>query len=93
MVSPGAVTTIRLIHQDAGQLEPIACRNIDDKVLARGHRGVLHGFGKPCWTTRFLLRLPMFKTDPRVEWHQFARDHVLVSYLGVPLIVKDECSA
>lgn len=90
MVLPGAVATIRLLDKDSGQLEPVACRNIDDKEWRKGSRGVLHGFGKTVLENKIPLTIANIQTDPRARWREFAKRFGLVSYFGVPLIVKSE---
>jgi signal transduction histidine kinase len=90
MVLPGAVATIRLLDRDSRQLEPIACRNIDETAWRNGYRGVVHGFGKTVLENKIPLTVANIQTDPRVSWREFARRFDVVGYLGVPLIVKGE---
>jgi signal transduction histidine kinase len=90
MVLPGAVATIRLLDKDSGQLEPIACRNIDDDAWRNGYRGVLHGFAKTVLENKIPLTITNIQTDPRARWREFANRFGLLSYFGVPLIVKGE---
>jgi signal transduction histidine kinase len=90
LLLPYSATTVRLYNKATRLLEPIACRNIsEDDWKAepwRGGRGVPNFVfeSKTAWTTRNV------QTDPRVRDRDFFRRHGLVSYLGLPLIAKNE---
>jgi signal transduction histidine kinase len=89
-ILPYAAATVRLFDKSSGLLEPIACMNLDENEWKsdrwRGGRGVPN--------VVFQKRAPWImrnvQTDPRVQDPEFFRREGLVSYLGVPLIVKDE---
>jgi GAF domain-containing protein len=89
-VLPYSASSVRLFNPDSGLLEPIACRNLDeDEWKAEQWRG---GRGIP--TVVFEGKAPLMvrnlQSDARLRDAQFFRKHGLVSYLGVPLIVRDE---
>ena len=91
VVLPGAVTTVRLLNKESGELEPIACRNIDENAWRAGNpKSSSQGFAKLVLASRQPLTIANAQTDPRNTAHQFARSFGLVSYHGVPLIAKDE---
>jgi GAF domain-containing protein len=87
---PYASATIRLFNKDTGVLDPIACRNLDEqewKALQwRGGRGIAN----IVFETKSPLIIHNAQDDPRVLDNAFYRKHKLTSYVGVPLIVKDE---
>ncbi|TMA60224.1 MAG: GAF domain-containing protein, partial [Deltaproteobacteria bacterium] len=81
---------VRFLDKESGKLVPIAARNIpleewrDHVARARGLLSrQLAGTKSPIVILNML-------TDSRTSLHNFARKYGLVSYLGVPLIVKDE---
>jgi len=90
LVLPGAVATIRLINKETGELEPVASRNINDSAWRTGNPMPLHGFAKIVLENKIPLTIANVQTDPRNDRRQFAQRFGLVSYLGVPLIAKDE---
>jgi PAS domain S-box-containing protein len=87
---PYSAVTLRLFNRESELLEPVACRNLDDKEWKsekwRGGRGLAN--------TVFETKTPMIisnaQTDPRVLDREFYRKHQLISYLGVPLTAKDQ---
>jgi GAF domain-containing protein len=90
LVLPYSATTVRLFNEASGFLEPIACRNLNEKEWKadkwRGGRGIPNVVfeSKAPWTVRNV------QTDPSIKDTEFFRKHSLVSYLGVPLVVKAE---
>ena len=90
LLLPYSAATVRLFNKESGLLEPVACRNLDEKEWKaeqwRGGRGTPNVVfeRKAPWMVRNV------QTDPAVKDLEFFRKHGLVSYLGVPLIVKDE---
>ncbi len=87
---PYSATTVRLFNKATRLLEPIACRNLSEEEWKaepwRGGRGVPNIVfeNKTAWITSNV------QTDPRVRDPEFFRKHGLVSYLGLPLIAKNE---
>jgi signal transduction histidine kinase len=84
-----AVTTVTLVNRRTGELEPVACRNVDETewkaVVAR--RISLDKVTPGNYTPVVILNA---QTDPRSSPPDFLSKHHLVSYLRVPLIAKDE---
>src|SRR3989338_6512014 len=86
-----AATTVRLLNRETGELEPIACRNIDEKewkavtagMSAKGLDRMLPEKSAPVMTLNV-------QTDPRSLAPDFLRKCGLVSSLRVPLVVKDD---
>ncbi|MGH7768461.1 MAG: response regulator, partial [Candidatus Binatia bacterium] len=90
LLLPYAATTVRLFNTATGLLEPIACRNLAENEWksepgrrGRGLPNVVFEKKAP-WTVRDL------QAEPRVRDPEFFRRHGVVSYLGLPLIAKDE---
>jgi|GEM_PF-2225579 len=87
---PYSAATIRLWNEKTRLLEPVACRNINEKEWkADKWKG---GRGSPniAFETKATISIANCQTDPRVRDHEFFRKNSLVSYVGVPLIVHDQ---
>jgi signal transduction histidine kinase len=88
---PYAVVTVTLVNKKTGDLEPTACRNIDESewkaVVARRIR--LDKFSEGDRAPVIVLNT---QTDPRSQQSEFLRKNSLVSYLRMPLVAKDEVS-
>jgi signal transduction histidine kinase len=84
-----AVTTVTLVNRTSGELEPVACRNLDETewkaVITR--RIPLDQATAENYTPVIVLNA---QTDPRTGQSDFLRKHSLVSYLRVPLIAKND---
>lgn len=79
---------IRLLNGETGELEPTACRNLDEKRWRA--LGAGRGLAKIILQTREPLAIPEASSDPRTAHPDFFRDEGLVSFLGVPLMAGDE---
>ena len=90
LVLPYSVTTIRLLNRDTGQLEPVACRNLDETEWRAAVNGATSTLSRvlPDITAPLVIRNA--QTDPRSLAPDFLRQHSLVSLLRVPLIAKGE---
>ncbi|HEX9445542.1 MAG TPA: ATP-binding protein [Candidatus Binatia bacterium] len=90
LLLPYSATTVRLYNKTTGLLEPIACRNVEEDEWKaepwKGGRGVPNVVfeSKTVWIAKNV------QTDPRVRDPDFFKRHGLVSYLGLPLIAKNE---
>jgi signal transduction histidine kinase len=85
-----AVTTIRLFNQSTGKFENTACRNIDE-MLWKGQVGQGTGnLSLEILKTKAPIMVRDIQMDTQRKAGEFYRKHGLVSYLGVPLIVKEE---
>jgi signal transduction histidine kinase len=86
---PYAVITVTLVNRKNGELEPVACRNLDEKewkaVIARRIR--LDQVAPENYIPVTVLNA---QTDPRSLQSDFLRKNSLVSYLRVPLVAKNE---
>ncbi len=88
---PGFPVTIRLKNKETGNFDPVACRNLDERDWKNaspvtGYSGltqVVMSSGKPVVVTDV-------QTDPRTVYREFMIRHGLVTFLGIPLIVKGE---
>jgi len=87
-VLPYAATTVRLFNPENGLVEPIACRNLNEKEwkteACRGGARLANLVFET--STPSIIRNAQL--DPRVQDGEFYRKHRLVSYVGVPLIAK-----
>jgi PAS domain S-box-containing protein len=85
-----AATTIRLLNRSTGKFDNTACRNIDEQEWkSRIGRGTRTRSGQLLKTMRPVI-VPNIQQEPGVSAAPFYRQHGFVSYLGVPLIAKDE---
>jgi GAF domain-containing protein len=89
-VLPYAASTVRLLNPENGVLEPAACRNIDVNQWRAESRGSGHGLPQLVFTSKAPLTVRNVQTDPRVRDVEIFRKHGLLSYLGLPLIVREE---
>lgn len=83
---PYAVTTVRLLNKKTGQLEPFACRNVDEKEWRQatsGPAGISFQDGAP-------VIIRNIQTDSRALSSEFVRKNGLVSCLRAPLIAKTQ---
>jgi signal transduction histidine kinase len=90
LVLPQAVTTIRLFDKETGELAPVACRNIDENLWRAGHSRKLRGLTKKVLETRLPVPIANIQKLASTEIQNRLAHFGLVSYLGVPLIAKDE---
>ncbi len=90
LVLPYSATTVRLFNKQSRLLEPVACRNLDEEEWKAGQWRAGRGIPNVVFETRAPVKINNVQTDPRNKDLNFFSKHGLVSYLGVPLIVKDE---
>jgi signal transduction histidine kinase len=88
---PYSATTVRLLNRGTGELEPVACSNLDEEEWkAHMHEVRVPGvLGKLVLENKAAIVVINAQTDPRIRDSEFFRKHGLVSYLGIPLVVKD----
>ena len=88
---PYAVVTVTLVNRRTGELEPVACRNLDESewkaVIARRIR-----LDKISDRDHAPVMILNAQTDPRSQQSEFLRKNNLVSYLRMPLVAKNEVS-
>ena len=90
LVLPYSATTVRLFNKETRELDPAACRNINEKEWKAIRRKGLDGLDKIAIENQTSLTVSNVQTDPRSAASEFARKEGLVSYVGVPLIAKRE---
>jgi signal transduction histidine kinase/DNA-binding response OmpR family regulator len=90
LVLPYSATTVNLFDQETGELEPVACHNINEKEWKAIKRKGVHGLAKMVLENKTPLTVSDVQTDSRSAISGFARKEGLVSYLGIPLIAKGE---
>jgi signal transduction histidine kinase/CheY-like chemotaxis protein len=90
LLLPYSAMTVRLFNKATGLLEPIACRNLSENEWKSepGRRG--RGIPNVVFENKAPWTVPDLQTEPRVRDPEFFRRHGLISYLGLPLIGKDE---
>lgn len=88
---PGFAVTIRLLNQESGLLEPLACRGVDELSFKRPLSADPSGRAREILSTRRAMVIENLRNDPRVGDSEFIRSNGLVSWVGVPLIAKGEC--
>ena len=89
LILPYAGATVRLLNRKTGELEPVACRNLDEeewKTTTAGGGGLARMISENY--APVIVRNA--QTDPRSLASEFLRKHGIVSYLRVPLIARSE---
>ncbi|OGP23813.1 MAG: hypothetical protein A2038_13450 [Deltaproteobacteria bacterium GWA2_57_13] len=86
---PYSATTVGLWNVETEKLTPVACRNID---MQEWQAIAKRGFGLPraILETKQPVIIRNVQSDPRAWAPDFLHKQGLVSYLGIPLMVKDE---
>jgi signal transduction histidine kinase/DNA-binding response OmpR family regulator len=87
VVLPGAAVTVEL-RSETGALEPVICRNLDERAWKAAFAGAGDSPSGMILKKRTPVVIGDLRTVAGVE--DFFCANGLVSYLGVPLIAKDE---
>lgn len=83
--------TVRLLNRETGELEPVACRNLDEEEWkAATAAATASGLGRMLPEKNTPVMVLNVQTDPRSLAPEFLRKYGLVSSLRVPLVAKDE---
>ncbi len=82
--------TLRLVNKTSGEIEPFACRNMDESAWKAQQGRFGRGLTNEVAETRAHLAVEEIDADPRTQEAEFFRENNLVSYLGVPLVAKGE---
>ncbi len=90
LIFPHFAVTVTLVNKETGELEPVACRNVDEKAWRASRRKGLRGLSRIIVEGKIAITVSNIQTDPRSAASDFARTEGLVSYVGVPLIAKDQ---
>ena len=87
LLLPYSAITVRLLNRQSGEFEPVACRNI---YIGDWRAESDHGFIREITECKAPIISTNVQTDQRARETEFFRKHGLVSFVGVPLIAKDE---
>jgi signal transduction histidine kinase/DNA-binding response OmpR family regulator len=87
---PPSVTTVKLIDKETGELKPVACRNLNETQWKAVRRKELTRLTQIVLENKIPLTVANVQTDPRNNDPTFAIKEGLISYLGIPLIAKNE---
>jgi signal transduction histidine kinase/HAMP domain-containing protein len=83
-----SAATVRLVNPQSGELEPIACRNVQEEEWRKIR--IADGLGLPGVVVRTQAPLVVenAQSDPRTLSPEFFRRHGLISYLGLPMMAR-----
>ena len=84
------VTTVRLLNRNTGELEALACHNIDKADWQKSFSGAPGLRARRVLETKVPLIVRNVATDRETASFSFYRNNGLVSYVGLPLVVRDE---
>lgn len=87
---PYSAATVRLLNDESGLLEPVACRNLDETEWKAGQWKGGRGIPNAVFETKRPIFISDVCSDHRVKDPAFYRKHNLVSYMGVPLMIRGE---
>lgn len=87
---PCAASHIRLIDEATGRLDAVACRNLNEEQWKSGEVGSNHVVLQKIVRSKKPLVIRNLQTSEPTGRQEFYRREGLVSYLGMPLIVKDQ---
>jgi signal transduction histidine kinase len=87
---PYAAATVRLFNKESGVLEPVACRNLDEEQWRAQPWTGGRGLANVVFENKAPTVIRNTLTDVLVRDPNFYRKHRLISFLGIPLIVKNE---
>lgn len=86
---PGTATAVWLLDRQIGELQFIACRNLNEEEW-KSYRWGGRGFTTDVLRSRRPLVVTNLQAERRTWNPEFYRRQGLVSFLGVPLLVKGE---
>ncbi len=89
---PYAAVAVRLIDSRTGELEPVACRNLNTEAWEAHMRKIrVPGIiSKEVLETRVPVFVANGQIDPRMRHREFFQKNGLFSFLEVPLVVKGQ---
>jgi len=88
--TPYAASTVRLVNRRTGELDAVACRNINEEKWKRTFSRTPGGLSQLVLKSKKPVAIDNVGQDPRTRHQAFMRENGLVSFLGIPLIAKDE---
>jgi signal transduction histidine kinase len=87
---PSCGASVAWINRSTGGLEPIAQHNLDSAEKSQSMPGPEMGLPLVVLARQAPIAIPDARVDPRVINPEFFRFHHFISYLGLPMIAKDE---
>jgi signal transduction histidine kinase len=87
---PDAAAHIRLINKATGEIEPIACHNMDEAKWKAGVEAIQHPIHRSIVQSQRPVILRNLQHNERFSCTDFCREQGLVSYIGLPLTVQGE---
>jgi PAS domain S-box-containing protein len=81
---------IRLLDRATGKLEFVLGRNVPPKRLKAYDETVQYGLPHMAFESKAPLIVPDVPNEPGCPESEFFRAYGLISYVGIPLVVKDE---
>ncbi|MBI2359824.1 MAG: GAF domain-containing protein, partial [Deltaproteobacteria bacterium] len=90
LVLPYSATTVRLLDRESGELEPVACRNLDENEWRAAVTKASNTLTRALLDITAPRMIRNVQADPRALAPDMLRKHGLVSALRVPLIAKGE---
>ena len=85
-----AAATVRLVNRKTGRLEPVAAKNIDVDKWKQAFSNSPGGLSQVVLNGKVPVTILDIYRDPRTRHRDFLREQGLVSFLGIPLITKNE---
>ena len=89
-VLPNMAIQIWLVDRQSGQVERAACWNLDEADWKGRKLKATPALVKEAMTTRAAAFARNVQTDPRIADSEYFRRQRVVSYLGIPLVVKEK---
>ncbi len=90
VVLPNLAVQVWLLNKQSGELERAACRNLDAEDWKRRKLRDTPALVKAAMTGKSPVIVLNVQTDPRTLDPAFYCRQGLISYLGVPLVIKEE---
>ncbi|MGH7830313.1 MAG: PAS domain-containing protein, partial [Candidatus Binatia bacterium] len=87
---PYSAATVRLYNAITEELEPVACRNLDEEEWKAAVRKDSLGLSKAVFEAKTPLTVGNLRTDARVQDRSFFIKQGLTSYLALPMTVRGE---
>ncbi|MFQ5902823.1 MAG: PAS domain S-box protein, partial [Candidatus Binatia bacterium] len=87
---PYSAVLVWLLNRESGLLERTACRNLNEEEWKGRKLPGMPSLVEAAIETKAPVVASNVQTDPRTLDPEFYRRHGLVSYLGIPLLVKGE---
>lgn len=82
--------TVRLHDRNTRELEPVACSHIDEMEWKENGWKSARSVSQLVFETNSPMIIRNLETNPGVENKEFSRKHGLVSFVGLPMVAKDE---